>query len=281
LITILFWNLAKNESTLSHLECLIRSHTVDILLLAEYPRNPGKKGLQSLDLITESLKLAGRPPFQQVNNLDGKVVAFTSLHPNVLVHRMSTVADDLGVWTLKSANPAINEIIIGGVHFMAKTGVRDISQAYAAKEIIDQLTKFEDERGHQCTLLIGDFNMHPYDDAMTNALGIPAYMTAQLAYGHEREYRKRSRRRFYNPMWGFFGDRTPGPAGTYYWRDSALHNTYWTLFDQVLLRPHLIDTLVNLRILEEDGVHSLVAKDGAPDANYLSDHLPILATFQL
>jgi hypothetical protein len=48
------------------------------------------------------------------------------------------------------------------------------------------------------------------------------------------------------------------------------------MFDQVLLRPGLIDSLVTLEILDSDGSHSLLARDNAPDKDHLSDHLPII-----
>ncbi|HEY7328913.1 MAG TPA: hypothetical protein VH592_14815, partial [Gemmataceae bacterium] len=117
--------------------------------------------------------------------------------------------------------------------------------------------------------------MNPYDPGMTLVTGIHALMTAQLARMRDRLYRKRRYRRFYNPMWGLFGDRTQGPAGTHYWRSNQPHNTHWAMFDQVLIRPALIDRLSTLEILDHDGKHSLLAADGAPDKGHLSDHLPI------
>ncbi len=77
---------------------------------------------------------------------------------------------------------------------------------------------------------------------------------------------------FSNPMWGCFGDRTPGPPGTYYYP----RGSYGHLFDQVLLRPALMDALTELRILEDDGVESLLTDRKRPRASQASDHLPIL-----
>ncbi len=49
-------------------------------------------------------------------------------------------------------------------------------------------------------------------------------------------------------MWGHFGDRDRNPAGTYY-HDSGQHvNYYWNMFDQVLIRPSL------LNMFPQDGV---------------------------
>ena len=56
------------------------------------------------------------------------------------------------------------------------------------------------------------------------------------------------------------------------WRGKLL----WEMFDQVLLRPSLMDGLEDLRILDHDGVESLLTKNGLPDSENGSDHLLIL-----
>jgi hypothetical protein len=77
-------------------------------------------------------------------------------------------------------------------------------------------------------------------------------------------------------MWGCFGDRTPGPAGSYYYNDSAPLVYFWNIFDQVLLRPELMESLKELKILDSDGEQLLVNERGRPNASELSDHLPLL-----
>jgi len=77
-------------------------------------------------------------------------------------------------------------------------------------------------------------------------------------------------------MWGCFGDRTPGPAGSYYYGAGSPDTPYWHVFDQVLLRPALADSLTELRILDSDGPEQLVSNRGRPRDGELTDHLPIL-----
>jgi hypothetical protein len=257
---------------------MIRTHQVNLLLLAEYPRALISRGTPNLDFISAEIRRSGQTDFRHVNNIEGKVAAFTSLPNTDVVHRFVSVGADLTVWTIERPLP----IIIGGVHLIGKTGgAGEISQALAVKEIVEQFNDFEQEKGHRTSILVGDFNMHPYDPGMTNDLAIPGYMTEELANRPDRRFRERQRPRFYNPMWGLFGDRTPGPAGSFYWRTSVPNNTYWTLFDQILIRPPLIEKLKEVVILDSDGPHSLVSSDGAPNVNYLSDHLPLLASFQV
>ena len=84
---------------------------------------------------------------------------------------------------------------------------------------------------------------------------------------------------FYNPMWGCFGDRTPGPPGSFYLGTSKPVNYFWNIYDQVLLRPGLVDALRDLAILDTDGSESLLTKAGLPQTSGGSDHLPLF--FQL
>jgi endonuclease/exonuclease/phosphatase family metal-dependent hydrolase len=167
--------------------------------------------------------------------------------------------------------------LLAVTHLPSKAGGHtDEGQASYANTVAAELAGYEDRRGHRNTVFVGDFNMNPYDLGMTLVDCMHGLMTSELAQGKDRDYRNRAYRRFYNPMWGLFGDRTPGPAGTHFWKSSIPHNTHWGMLDQVLLRPALIPTLAKLEILDGDGNHPLVADDGYPDKSYLSDHLPLL-----
>ncbi|MBL8205931.1 MAG: hypothetical protein JNM09_16975 [Blastocatellia bacterium] len=79
-------------------------------------------------------------------------------------------------------------------------------------------------------------------------------------------------------MWGFFGDGSEGPAGTYYYRHSGHVSYFWNIFDQVLIRPDLLPSFRNsdLAVLTDDGDESLLTSHGLPDVAGASDHLPLL-----
>lgn len=81
---------------------------------------------------------------------------------------------------------------------------------------------------------------------------------------------------FYNPMWSFLGDDRK-PYGTYYYGGSGIDNTYWHIYDQVIIRPALRERFVdnNLKILTETSSRYLLNSKGHPDTE-ISDHLPIM-----
>ena len=148
-----------------------------------------------------------------------------------------------------------------------------------AVELSKEIVRVEDAVGHQRTVVVGDLNMNPFEDGMIGAPALHAVMTRQLARRVQRTVQGKAYRFFYNPMWGYFGDRSPGPPGTYYLRSSKPGNYFWNIYDQVLLRPALMDRLARLEVLQHDGSASLLTRRGLPAETNGSDHLPVF--FQL
>ncbi len=103
-----------------------------------------------------------------------------------------------------------------------------------------------------------------------------AVMTKKLAEKGSRIVQGADYRFFYNPMWGFFGDRTAGPPGTYYRRAPSVAELFWHMLDQVLLRPALMNLLHDLAILDAVGGERLLTQPGElPRSALYSDHLPL------
>ena len=128
-------------------------------------------------------------------------------------------------------------------------------------------------------LLLGDFNMNPYDRGMTLATGLNAMMTRSCASKGRRHYMGKDYDCYYNPMWGLFGDNTKGPAGTVY--DASNQGPYgWNMLDQVLIHHTLVPLFHDVDILTTTGKESLMNREGHPDAEHASDHFPILVNFK-
>ncbi len=117
--------------------------------------------------------------------------------------------------------------------------------------------------------------MDPFDDGVVAANGLHAVMTKALARTMSRTVQGREYRFFYNPMWAFFGDGTPGPAGTHFYQQAAHTTRFWHIVDQVLVRPELVDDLLDVAILDDAG-HSLLNQAGRLNEEVGSDHLPLL-----
>jgi hypothetical protein len=155
-------------------------------------------------------------------------------------------------------------------------------QYLRVRSVASQIAKAENDAGHKNTIIIGDLNMNPFEDAMVAADGFHAMMDTNIAMKETRTVRGQKFDFFYNPMWSRLGDNSPGPSGTYYYNagGSAI-NYYWNTFDQVLIRPELIEFFDHnrLKILTEIGGQSLMKKQ-AIDSDF-SDHLPLIVTLDV
>jgi len=265
MISFLFWNLNKREETIPYIARLAITYRVDVFLFAECPSNT--QG------IVEGLNAAHRGIYREASGIKTKVRVFSRLAPEHLTPRFSSL--EMTIWELKADNPRV--ILLAAVHLPSKAGgFLGADQQAVAGLVAADIAKFEDQEGCRDTLVVGDLNMNPFDPGMVVVTGFHALMARDLAARPDWEFRGRKFRCFYNPMWGLFGDRTPGPAGTYYWDSSVPSNQHWHMLDQVLLRPSLMGRLSNLQILAGDGYQSLLTSAGITSKDHVSDHLPIL-----
>jgi hypothetical protein len=171
------------------------------------------------------------------------------------------------------------ELLLGIVHLQDKMNCDMPNQQAQVQLLAGEICRYEDSVEHNQTILIGDFNMNPFDPAMNLATGLNAMMTAKCVQKGSRVQQQQSYRFFYNPMWGLFGDRTPGPSGTYYHTAASQGMYGWNMLDQVLIRPSAIQWFDNVQILTAAGTISLQTKLGRPKKN-VSDHFPILLTLK-
>jgi hypothetical protein len=166
--------------------------------------------------------------------------------------------------------------LVAVLHAPAKGPWSREGQAGHAGVLARDLLLAERDAGHERTIVVGDLNMNPYEAGVCGVHGFNAAMTRRQARSGQRTVQGRSFPYLYNPMWGCFGDRTSGPPGTFYHRSLPPEGHAWNIYDQVLLRPALMDKLEMLEVLTTDGVDPLVTDAGLPDSVNASDHLPVL-----
>ena len=147
------------------------------------------------------------------------------------------------------------------------------------EQIVGDILNLEKELGTTNTIILGDFNVNPYDKSCVSARyfhGIPIY---EEAIRESRIVAGREFYMFYNPMWNFLGDFKE-PYGTYYHSSAETVNPYWNIYDQVIIRPSMRKRFVddNLKIITETATISLLDQKKHPDRE-ISDHLPI--TFEI
>lgn len=278
--TFLFWNLMGNKEATwptrlgvlrTHLAQMASSFGVDVFMFAESAFDPA-------DLVS-ALNQAKTGRYCYPPSTNERIQIVTRFRRTALVNQYDS---EDGRLTIRRLTTKTAEILLAVMHFQSQgTDWDSDDQALQITAVRQNIVQTEETVGSQRTVLVGDLNMNPFHPGLVGAQALNAVMTRDLARAEERTVAKENYRFFYNPMWGHFGDRTQGPPGTYFYSSSRPTNYFWNMFDQVLLRPALMDTLEEVRILDTDGQVSLLTKKGRPRSAETSDHLPILFRLNL
>ena len=269
-ITFLFWNVNR-QPLQEQIARLAETHSVDVLMLAECIIEP----TPLLAMLNRTVPGAYRFSF----SLGTKIKIFVRFDSVLLTDFFN---DPIGGLTIRRLHLGEHGgLLLAVLHYPSRVNWDQMDQTLEAPILAQDIGRAEETTGVPRTILIGDFNMNPFDPGVIGAKALHAVMTKQLARREERDVRGRPYRFFYNPMWGFFGDRTEGPPGTFYLHSSKPGQFFWNMYDQVLVRPALIDNLVDVKILDSDGRSSLLTRTGMPSEAHGSDHLPLLFLLDL
>jgi hypothetical protein len=269
MITFLFWN-TNGKPLADAIAAIAKAESVDILLLCEC-------AIEAKDLL--NTLNSGDTEFHFADAQNREISIFTRFPGRYFSPVYES--DRLSIRRLRL--PAIEELLVAVVHFPSKLFWSDESQMFECTNLSNTIVDEEKKAGHARTLLVGDFNMNPFEKGVVSAGGLHAVATRRVAGRGERTVQGRSYPFFYNPMWGHFGDGSQRPAGTYYYERAEHVNYFWNNFDQVLIRPHLMDRFRSdqLRILDSAGETPLSRDNGTPDRVNASDHFPLLFALDL
>jgi len=264
--SFLFWNINRKNLQRS-IANLTQQYDVDVLMLAECE-------IEIAVLLNELNKERRFIYDYWPSPGCRKIEVFTRFS-----HKLVQPIRESDRWTIRHLKlPGLKDILLAITHLPSKLHLRDSSQTAECFELSNSIRMAEQQVGHTRTVLVGDLNMNPFEDGMIIANGLHGVMSRSIAEERTRVVQSQKYPFFYNPMWGLFGDGTPGPSGTYYYRSAEYRVFFWNMFDQVLIRPDLLPLFDNkeLGILESDGEVSFLSDRGLPDANVASDHLPVV-----
>lgn len=271
-MNILFWNTQKKDFLLDEIVCLAHKHDIDILVLAEC-------SIKNTALL---LKLNAQKSdyFLSPDLICKKIQVFTKF-PSRFIH---SVHGDLR-WSIRKIQlPLREDFLLVVVHLLSKVNWGDESLKEAVYLLKNTIEEKEQELGTRRTVVIGDFNMNPFEKAMVSTTGFHAVMDANIAKKSSRVVQAKEYPYFYNPMWGFYGDYGKGEAsGTHYYRSSEHVCYFWNIFDQVLIRPAMMDEFEpdSLEILTGNNGSNYLRSNKTPNKTLFSDHLPIKLSFNI
>ena len=264
-LSFLFWN-TNNKKCLDQIDNLVRLYNIDIIVLVE---NNASQSEILLKLNEVETNFHPQHPY----SLCDKVKIITRFNYEFI----SPIMESSRVTARRLTLPGFDKINLIGLHYGDKGNFSNESQSEMASELKDFIETIELNEDHTRTILLGDFNMNPFEIGIIKANGIHGTMSQTIAKKSSRTIQGKDYSYFYNPMWSLFGDLNNEPSGTYYYNRSELINYQWNIFDQVLLRPVLIDNFdrQSIQILLGDGKKKFVTRSGIPNRQLYSDHLPI------
>ena len=270
MLRILFWNLRKNASLIQPLAAMVRERLVDVVVTVENPLAP--------DEMRESLSTASGVRFSVHAGRNNTRALVFSCGPAEVGQ---TVAESpyLAIYPISSHGVSILLAVFHGISLLENKPVDLNEEACVAAQL---LRDTETERQHRRTVLVGDFNLNPFDDGMAKARGFFGVMSRAVAAREQQRLKFNDYPLFYSPMWSRLGDLSPGPPGTFFRRRTSHLEYYWHTYDQVLIRPVLLDAFdpANFEVLERVGSVELL-EDGVPNGEVLSDHLPVFIGLDL
>lgn len=266
-LRILFWNV-NGQPRSELIAALCEENQVDVLVVAEWDYPPN-------EIV---LALANRGiAMRWTGESDSRLHCFSV--PLLKTREIYTnISGKLAIYQFQWQSI---KFLLAATHLLSGMSTETDDRDVEATKVADEVRQKENERSNHRTIAIGDFNLNPFNRGLAQAIGFHGVMTKDQAIDESRTVQFSEYPMFYNPMWGLFGDQTPGPPGTFYYRNSAQLSYDWNMFDQVLLRPAVMELAdEEVTIVQRCAEWNLLSKSGRPDRNIGSDHLPLLVALR-
>lgn len=267
--SFLFWNTARKRLAPT-IARLASEYSASLLMIAECSIDPS-------ELCRHLAVESGLPYYPARLNLSKKISVFVRNSQDFWKDEHDGGRFVIGTYS----PPLFKPVRFVACHLPSQNnGMYDVEES--CRYMADSVRDLEARTGNDRTVVIGDFNLGPFSEAMIASDGLHATMCAARAQ-RPRKVRDREVEFFYNPMWNLLGDKTSGPPGTYYHRTSQKDAYFWNTYDQVILRPSLLGEFDcnDVRIVTEVRGDSLLTRLGLPNRAIYSDHLPLAFSLRL
>lgn len=267
---LLFWNTNGNDVE-DIVRSIVRHCSIDIIILAESELDDSHL-LEKLSSDTEEC-------YSMAPGIAKRLRIYSRFDPK----NIEPVQDSSYIAIRHIMTPLHRSFLLVAVHLPSKLYEEKDDQTIMCIAIARDIERAEQIIGHTRTILVGDFNLDPFESGMVGAEGFHATMDRNIAKKDSRLVKGKKYKYFYNPMWNGLGDESTGPPGTYYYDTGRYINYYWHTFDQVLIRPELLDYFRydKLNVLTKINGRSLLSRNGMPDDKLASDHLPLVFEINL
>ncbi|MGR3765259.1 hypothetical protein [Rossellomorea sp. NS-SX7] len=262
-IKVLFWNIKNNLKIVPTISQSCREHKINIVILSEANRiDP--------EIIEKSLRKVDLNFAVELPMPNNRTVLFHNLGKRINKYHDGTF---YSLFKIKFKNSLI---LLVTLHLPSMLHNTENEIGAQAAQIKREIEKYEEELKTNKTIVVGDFNLNPFSELMVSAYGFNAIMDKETALKIDRTIYGVKYNYFYNPMWTLHGNINNNVLGTYFYHSKPT-SYIWNMFDQVLIRPQLIEqfNFNELEIISEIGDKPLLKDSGRPHSTLYSDHLPL------
>ncbi|MGO8751991.1 MAG: hypothetical protein ACLQNE_39115 [Thermoguttaceae bacterium] len=268
--TFLLWNV-QNKQLDGYIVRLVQEHKVDVLLLLEHPK-PDTTLFSQLNSLRQYHRVTTHKRF-------GVYVAFDSAKMVRITPPTTSAGERVDYWDVNLSRR--NRLLLVLVHGLDIINYNEQARSLFFERLHEDVTWIEDNDskvGHKQSVILGDFNADPFEAVVGGIRGLHAIRVRDVGGRDKRSVLNRDYEFFCNPMWSCYKGWEKSPPGTHYYNGSDVHEVFWHMIDQVVLRPQALHMFSerNLRVLTEVGHTSLLTSCGHPDKVNASDHLPVL-----
>lgn len=258
-MTLLFWNLKKDNNNAEYVISIMREKGIDIGIFAEYTATDWDTVLYELG-----------PSFSRYDGFGGcdKVTLICKSNYAITVYR------EQSRYTLYLCSTAAELYIIAGIHLPSNRDAEPEHRKNVIRDLVRDISEIERLLNCSQTIVIGDFNASPFDSELIQKDAFNAVLFKKLIESNEYiRFEHREYRRFYNPMLTLFSE-SPAVYGSHYY-SNGINSLYWFFYDQIIYRKPLITKIESISYIDVIKGRNLIRRK-KPD-NTISDHLPLLA----
>src|SRR5262249_17915255 len=161
-----FWNI-REKPLLARVTRLVTRHAVDVVVLAECVAAPAD--------VLGTLNAIGGSVWVRSNSLNDRVLVFNREAAGAPIGRFNGFNNGLTICELRP--PARPSLVLAALHFPSKHGWSEEDQLSFAPLMAATVERIEDQIAVHRTVMVGDFNMNPFDPSMVSGFGFHALMT--------------------------------------------------------------------------------------------------------
>lgn len=264
-IKILFWNLKKKDLSQVVFN-LVEENCIDILALVDMDSIYNDRLLHCLNK-NDNLWV------QSAIKPEGNIAAYAKKDISIIPFEENK---HYSVYKIKTSS---NLLLLTVLHFPSAMYQDEGRRSAFAQNINQQLVRLEEEafdNNEYKSIVIGDFNLQPFSFGVSDALAFNATMSKEKAKKINRKMDGIDCYYYYNPTRKLYAGKNEAQGSYYCDNDQQGKSMFWYMFDEVLIRPALINAFNDdyFSIVTTQNGEKMANSNGIY-GNIFSDHLPI------